>query len=281
MRIALFHSSVYEFDRAVSLGLHEVRLRPMPGALNASHYSLAILPATHQRYWYQDASGNSVARVVFAEPTRRLEFNVRLETELQRINPFSFLIEGYAQFFPFAYAEQLRNDLLPYLRTDPYGPLAQQIIANIYAASSPAQDTIGMLVELNRRIYESVGYRKRPEEGVQTPEETLSLRSGSCRDSTWLFIHIARHLGLAARYVSGYQIQFNESNKQSGELHAWAEVYLPGAGWIGFDPTLGLLSAENYIPLAAASTIGGATPVQGNHDVCEVTASFRIEIEKL
>ena len=280
MRIALFHSSVYEFDRPVTLGPHEIRLRPMPGALEGSRYSLEVIPASHKLYWYQDALGNSVARVIFAEATPRLALKIRLESELRPLDPFSFLVEDYAQRFPFSYEESLRNNLSPYLQKQSCEALTREVIDDIHTRSSPSQNTVDMLVNLNRRIYDSIGYRKRGEEGVQTPEQTLQLKSGSCRDSAWLFIHIVRHLNLAARFISGYQIQLNESHQQSAELHAWAEVYLPGAGWIGFDPTLGLLSAENYIPLAAASTVSGAAPVVGSHEPCEVKTHFDIQIEK-
>jgi transglutaminase-like putative cysteine protease len=280
MRIALTHDSIYEFDRTVSLGPHELRLRPMPGSAEVDHYSLSILPASHRRYWYQDALGNSVARVMFPEPAQRLELRVHLEAHLRPHNPFSFLLEVYAQQFPFDYADGLRNDLLPYLQTDPHGPLTQALVADVRAAPGP-RETVDMLVNLNRLLYERVTYRKRAEAGVQRPDQTLSLASGSCRDSAWLFVHVARHLGLAARYISGYQIQLHEAAARSAELHAWAEVYLPGAGWIGFDPTLGLLSAENYIPLAAATTVDGAAPVIGSTEPCESRSRFEIRMERL
>ena len=280
MRIALTHDSIYEFDRAVSLGPHELRLRPMPGATYVTQYSLDIVPAAHQRYWYQDALGNNVARLLFPDPTRRLELRVRLEAELRPLNPFSFLLETYALHFPFAYSAALRNDLSPYLQSEAQGTLSEDLIAQLRPIDAP-RETVSMLVDLNRRLYERIAYVKRPEPGVQSPDQTLSLGSGSCRDSAWLFIHIARQLGLAARYVSGYQIYFQESEGRSADLHAWAEVYLPGGGWIGFDPSLGLLSAENYIPLAVSATVEGAAPVLGYTEACESRSHFEIRIERL
>lgn len=280
MRIALTHDSIYEFDRAVGLGVHELRLRPMPGATQITHYSLSVLPAAHRRYWYQDALGNSVARIVFPDPARRLEFRVHLEAELRPLNPFSFLLEDYAHYFPFDYEDSLRNDLLPYLQTEPHGPLTQELIAELRAAPAP-RVTVDTLVSLNRLLYDRVAYVRRNEPGVYRPDQTLAAGSGSCRDSAWLFIHVARHLGLAARFVSGYQIHLQDTDRRSAELHAWAEVYLPGAGWIGFDPSIGLLSAENYIPLAASTTVEGAAPVSGRIEACESRSRFEISIERL
>ena len=282
MRVALTHRSLYQFDRPIWLSPHEIRLRPPADFGGALDYDLQIYPSDCAVYWYQDAVGNRVARVSFPERSQKLELVVRLRTTLIPVNPFHFLIEGYAERFPFTYADALREDLKPYLRIEPCGPLTQALLADIFANCSPPRPTINVLVDMNRMLYERIAYCERREHGVQTPEQTLQLNSGSCRDSAWLFIQLLRHLGLAARFVSGYQIQLNGAHsQQSAELHAWVEVYLPGAGWIGFDPTLGLLSAENYIPVAVASTVSSAAPVIGRTEQCVCTVSYDIQIERL
>jgi transglutaminase-like putative cysteine protease len=279
VRIALTHRSIYRFNREISLAPHEVRLKPMPGGAIIDHYQLDIFPAKHDRYWYFDAQGNHVARLFFPLPAQELRVIVSLEATLSAFNPFSFLVEDYAQSFPFDYSPVLRKDLSPCLEAAACGPLCETLIATL--CTHAAKSSLQVLIELNRAVYDRVEYLVREEAGVQTPEETLAAGQGSCRDSAWLFINLARHLGFAARYVSGYQIQLNDGQaRQNAELHAWGQIYLPGAGWIGFDPTLGLLTAENHIPLAVATSVEGAAPIVGRHEACEVDTCFEIEIEK-
>ncbi|MFT5962320.1 MAG: transglutaminase-like putative cysteine protease, partial [Burkholderiaceae bacterium] len=261
IRVALHHKTSYRYDRLVSLSPHEVRLRPAAHARTPIlSYSLKILPDAHFLNWQQDPYGNYIARVVFPERTAELSFTIDLVADMTVINPFDFFVEQYAENFPFDYTEQLSFELGAYLKVDEAGPLLLAWVAD--ARRALAVKPIGIadfLVALNQRLQRDIGYLVRMEPGVQLPEDTLALRSGSCRDSGWLLVQILRHLGLAARFVSGYLIQLTADVKSldgpSGttvdftDLHAWAEVYVPGAGWIGLDPTSGMLTGEGHIPL--------------------------------
>ena len=282
IRVALHHQTSYRYDRLVNLAAHEVRLRPAAHARTpVLSYSLSINPSGHFINWQQDPYGNYIARVVFPERTRELDFSVDLVADMTVINPFDFFVEKYAEKFPFNYSEQLAFELGAYLKVDPAGPLLLDWVAG--AAREPAGRDIGIadfLVTINQRLQADIAYLVRMEPGVQSPEETLRLRSGSCRDSGWLLVHILRHMGLAARFVSGYLIQLSADIKSldgpSGtatdftDLHAWAEVYVPGAGWIGLDPTSGMLTGEGHIPLACTAMPSSAAPVSGLADWANV-----------
>ncbi len=276
IRVALHHRTCYRYDHPVILTPHEVRLRPAPHARTPIHsYSLRVLPAKHFINWQQDPYGNYIGRFVFPEPSRELSFTVDLVADMTVINPFDFFVEDYANTFPFEYAEQLRYELAPYLMPQPAGPLLGRWIEDMRREElTPGLITQDYLVNLNRRLQGDIAYLVRMEVGVQTPEETLHKASGSCRDTAWLLVQILRHMGLAARFVSGYLIQLTADVKAldgpSGterdftDLHAWAEVYVPGAGWIGLDPTSGLLAGEGHIPLACTALPQSAAPVIGS-----------------
>jgi len=296
IRIALHHRTEYHFDREVRLAPHAVRLRPAPHCrTRVTGYSLKVEPAGHFLNWQQDPQGNHVARLVFPDRTRRLMLEVDLVAELVAINAFDFFLEPEVETFPFAYDPVLAAELAPY-RTTPAetgGPAVEAFLAEFRSLGLPAAAgrTIDVLVALNRAVHDRVGYVIRMEPGVQPPAETLARGTGSCRDSSWLFVALARRLGLAARFCSGYLVQLAPDEKplegpagpadDFTDLHAWAEVFLPGAGWVGFDPTSGLLAAEGHIPLAATPEPASAAPVSGAVDPCQTEFHFEMRLSRL
>lgn len=290
IKVSLEHRTAYSFDRLVDVHPHEVRLRPAPHSRTPIEaYSLEVSPPGHYVNWQQDAFGNFVARLVFPEPTRELSITVGLIADLEVVNPFDFFVEDYAEHFPFAYPEALAADLEPYLRpvdeAEPGsgpGELLRDWV-RVHRAQGRIR-SIDYLVELNYALRNTVDYTVRMEPGVQTPDDTLRRKLGSCRDSAWLLVAILRELGLAARFVSGYLVQLTADTPAldgpSGpsadftDLHAWTEVYLPGAGWIGMDPTSGLFAGEGHIPLAATPHPGAAAPITGATGITEATLEF-------
>lgn len=290
IKVALEHRTSYTFDRLVEVHPHVVRLRPAPHCRTPIEaYSLTVDPADHFINWQQDAFGNYLARLVFPNRARSLTVSVGLIADLRVINPFDFFIEDYAETFPFEYPSALREDLKPYLRPvdengDGSGPgeLCTSWVSNF--TMPPAMPTIQFLVALNQAVTADVGYSVRMEPGVQTPDHTLRTAIGSCRDSAWLLVSILRQLGLAARFVSGYLVQLTSDvealDGPSGpvadftDLHAWTEVYVPGAGWIGLDPTSGLFAGEGHIPLSATPHPASAAPITGTTEPCEATLEF-------
>ncbi|MGZ5051981.1 MAG: transglutaminase family protein [Methylobacter sp.] len=289
IRVAINHKTTYHFDRAVSLSPHIFRLRPaVHSRTPIKAYSLRIEPGKHFINWQQDPFGNLLARVVFPDKCTKLSVEVEVIADMTVINPFDFFIEETAEHFPFSYEEQQQIELQPYLEITERGPLLQQWLNTIDQAQC---NTIDFLVNVNRKVCEAINYNIRMEAGIQSCEDTLGKRSGSCRDSAWLLVQTLRHLGLAARFVSGYLVQLRPDVKPlsgpSGpeqdftDLHAWTEVYIPGAGWIGLDPTSGLLAGEGHIPLACTPGTAGAAPVTGCTDKCEVEFSFSNTVTRL
>lgn len=286
---ALHHVTHYRYDRPVTLGPQIIRLRPAPHCRSTvNSYSLKVTPAQHFVNWQQDPNGNWLARYVFPEPVNEFRIEVDLVTELLIINPFDFFVAAEAEEFPFAYPEELRDELAPYLVTEPAGPLLGEFLATIPRDKT---NTVNFIVDLNARLQKLIAYGIRMEPGVREPEETLALKSGSCRDTSWLLVQILRHLGLAARFVSGYLIQMKAdidplegprgTDKDFTDLHAWAEVYIPGAGWIGLDPTSGLLTGEGHLPLAATPHYRSAAPVSGVASYAETDFNFEMSVTRV
>jgi len=289
IHVALHHRTDYQYDRLVALAPHLVRLRPAPHSrTRVLSYSQTILPAQHFVNWQQDPFANYVARLAFPERTKGLRIDIGLVVEMAVFNPFDFFLEPGAERFPFAYEPALRHELQPYLVAAPATPRLREFVASL---DLTPRRTIDFLVDLNQRLQREIRYLIRMEPGVQTPEETLTLGAGSCRDSGWLMVQCLRRMGLAARFVSGYLIQLKPDVKAidgpSGaesdftDLHAWCEVYLPGAGWIGFDPTSGLLAGEGHIPLACTPEPGSAAPVSGALEECEVAFVHEMSVTRI
>ena len=290
IRVALHHRTVYQYDRPVTLSPQIVRLRPAPHARTPIlSYSLRIQPEKHFLNWQQDPQSNYLARLVFPEQTGHFSVEVDLVADMTVINPFDFFLEPEAEQFPFAYEGALARELRPFLETAPQGARFEEFLASI-DIRAPKQTT-GFLFELNAKLQAAVRYLIRMEPGVQSPEQTLSLGSGSCRDSAWLMVHTLRRLGLAARFVSGYLIQLKPDVKPLDgpegpqadftDLHAWTEVYLPGAGWVGLDPTSGLFAGEGHIPLAATPEPQSAAPVSGLVSPCEVEFRHEMSVTRI
>lgn len=301
IRVALNHSTKYTYDRLVTLSPHVIRLRPAPHCRTPIlSYSLRVTPDPHFLNWQQDPYSNYLARVVFPKPeATEMTIEVDLIVDLTVINPFDFFVEPSAEIYPFVYEPVIAKELAPYLETEPLGRHLGEFVESVRRSKIPIND---FLVSINQRLHDMIRYVIRMETGIQTCEETLQKASGSCRDSAWVLVQVLRRLGLAARFVSGYLIQLKPDvealDGPSGaetdftDLHAWTEVFLPGAGWIGLDPTSGLLVSEGHIPLACAADPLSASPVMGSFgwkrdpklgdaDHCEPALAFHMSVARI
>lgn len=289
IHVALNHVTHYRYDRPVNLGPQIIRLRPCAHArTRVLSYSMRVIPGEHFINWQQDPQANYLARMVFPEKTTEFRIEVDFVAEMAVHNPFDFFLEPEAEEFPFSYPAEQAHELQPYRAC-----LTPTPNFSAYLKTIPHEKvrTIDFLVGLNQRLQQDIRYTIRMEPGVQSPEESLTKRSGSCRDSAWLLVQLLRHLGLAARFVSGYLIQLAPDIKSldgpSGpdidftDLHAWCEVYLPGAGWIGLDPTSGLLAGEGHIPVACSPDPGSAAPVSGAVDECECQFEHSMAVTRI
>jgi uncharacterized protein (DUF2126 family)/transglutaminase-like putative cysteine protease len=290
IHVALSHRSRYTYRRAINHAPHVIRLRPAPHCrTRILSYSLRIQPASHFLNWQQDPFGNYLARVVFRSKTAELLVEVDLVAELSVYNPFDFFLEPNYETWPWTYELSLQRQLAHFLEAEPAGPLFQEFVHARVAGATGS--TVNFLVALNQRLSKEIRYVIRLEPGVQTAEETIQQGSGSCRDTAWLLVQICRSLGLAARFVSGYLIQLAPDIKALDgpagtaqdftDLHAWCEVYLPGAGWIGFDPTSGLLAGEGHLPLACSALPTDAAAITGARDQCESVFHHEMQLQRI
>ncbi|MEM9159050.1 MAG: transglutaminase family protein [Verrucomicrobiota bacterium] len=291
IRVALNHKTTYHYDRLATLGPQIVRLRPAPHCRSKIvSYSLKIDPADTFLNWQQDPQSNYLARLMLQEPTRKFDLEVDLVVDLAPINPFDFFLEEEATTYPFDYNPTLKKELRPYFAKMPMRPLFKELLESIDTSETPTNDFIS---SINQKVNSILEYTLRMDPGVYSPEKTLKVGIGSCRDFAWLLVHLFRRLGIAARFVSGYSIQLApdqkpiDPNAPAGvekdicDLHAWCEIYLPGAGWVGLDATSGLFCGEGHIPLATSADAKGAAPIEGAISPCKTTFDVSMSVTRI
>jgi transglutaminase-like putative cysteine protease len=261
-KIRIIHKTAYHYRSAVEFGPHRAMLRPREGHdLHIASSRLIIEPHAGVR-WYRDIYGNSIAIITFAELGKKLELLSEIDVDLYEDTPIDCVIDPVAEAYPFQYDATEQVEIIPYrLPSYPHdGPAVLEWLREIYVPGQESS-TSELLSELNTQIYQKFQYVHREEVGVQLPCRTLALGSGSCRDFAVFMMEAARHWGFAARFVTGY-IQMAEG--QHGATHAWTEIYIPGAGWRGFDPTNNKLAGSEHVSVGVAREHEKASPLSGS-----------------
>lgn len=292
IKVAIRHYTKYSYDRHIELSPQVIRLRPAPHSRTfIKGYSLKVKPDNHFINWQQDPFGNYLARIIFPEKVNHFEVDVEVIADMVVINPFDFFIEEYAEKFPFKYEENLLRQLAPYLEITEKDAMLMALVDKVKVEVEKSLNTVDLLVAVNQIIYQTLQYRIRMEPGVQSCTKTLSSGSGSCRDFAWLMVQVLRHIGLAARFASGYLVQLKSDEKSldgpSGpeedftDLHAWTEVYVPGAGWVGLDSTSGLFAGEGHIPLACTPEPQSAAPITGMSEPSKTDFFFENKVTRI
>lgn len=277
--IQIHHETLYSYSRPVFLSPQIFRLKPSAHhCATIKDYNLSLEPGLHELNWIQDAYGNSIARAIFPNLVNYMKVDVSFSIEPVDFDPFSFYLDIEASNYPFEYDLETRKALCPYFDQEIPGVLLSNFINGLNKVNIPITQ---FLVALNNRLFNEIRYTERDEPGIQSCEQTLSSSLGSCRDTAWLLVQVLRHLNLASRFVSGYLVETGNEITDRVSLHAWAEVFLPGAGWIGLDPTSGLLAGMSHVPLACSSIPQSAAPVSGMVGECESTISFNGTIRRL
>jgi len=264
MKIRIQHRTAYLYAEPVTLGPHRVMVRPREGHdLHIESSILTIRPA-HNVHWLRDVNGNSIALVDFTEPSQELMIYSELVLHHYDSDPLDFLVSPYAVHYPFVYDPWALPELTAF--THIIFPADAERVRNWlgqFWQPGKLVETVALLSRLNAFIQKNFKYTRRDEFGVQSPAKTLALNSGSCRDFATLFIEACRSWGLAARFVSGYML-CEATEAGGGSTHAWAEVYIPGAGWKGFDPTSGILTGSQHVAVAVSRHPEAATPIAGS-----------------
>ncbi|HCR85628.1 MAG TPA: IMP dehydrogenase, partial [Alphaproteobacteria bacterium] len=292
IKVQVNHITHYKYDRPVNLSPQTIRLRPSPhNKVPVTSYSFNITPKEHFLNWYQDIYGNFLANIFFPEKITEFKIDVQVQADINIINPFDFFLDIKYEKWPFEYESSVKTELKQYLDPAEKGKLLMEFVGKLNTKQNQNKNTIDFLVEVNQAVNKALGYVIRLDPGVFTCEETLTKKLGSCRDMAWLLCQVYRHLGFAARFVSGYSIQLKADEKPvigpAGveqdivDLHAWTEIYIPGAGWVGLDPTSGMLCGEGHIPLCASATFENAAPVSGLIDPCQSTIDHRMEVIRI
>lgn len=262
-RIEINHTTRYDFGTPARLGLHTLLLRPREGHdLRIARSELDIAPLAFLT-WRRDLYDNVLGLAAFGEaPTSELSIESRLEVELYDTTPLDFLVDDHALHIPFNYKPEEHIALAPYLSSDYANDARLLRWVEQFRRVPRGTETYTVVDRMNHQIHADFGYEVREEEGVRTPAETLGLKKGSCRDLAALFLESCRHIGIAARFVSGY-VHGPATEAGGASTHAWAEVYLPGAGWKGFDPTNDVIVGSDHIPVAVHRHPEAIPPVAG------------------
>ena len=263
MKLGIRYETVYRYDRAVRFSPHDVRLFPRSDRfVQIARLDFRTSPETTVRFG-RDIFDNIVASCFFEKAAEALELQLAIDVEITKKNPFDFVLSRRAVQMPFTYEEEIASIICAYCQRQSSGALS------LPGWTEPTQEqpreTVATLVELTKLLHQTISYQRREEGAAQTPAETLRLRRGACRDTAVLLAEMLRDAGLAGRVVSGYLREADEEIRRAeGSLHAWTEVFLPGAGWVGLDPTNGVLGNDNFIAAAVGLRPADITPISGS-----------------